>query len=104
MFNTNEPNVRMFNKQTRLKYDDINLPNYMFNIILTEWILESSMTDKEKKENPEFYVMGGYLKRYDYKEAWKNAWNKASTAEKKATKKLPNFNAKIFEEITGIEV
>ena len=104
MFNTNEPNVRMFNKQTKLKYDDISIPSYMFNIVLTEWISESSMTYEEKKNNPNFYVSEGYLKKYDYKAAWKNAWDKASAVEKKATKNLPNFSAKIFEEITGIKV
>lgn len=48
--------------------------------------------------------MWGYLKTYEYKEAWANLWKKATPEDVKALKALPNFDAKIFEEITGINI
>ena len=102
-FNTNEPNVRMFNKETNLKRDDISLPNYMY-FNLTEWINIDDMTDAEKEEYPFCKTVGGYLKTLDYKEAWQKAWEGASNEEKEATLKLPNFDADLFFEITGIDV
>jgi hypothetical protein len=102
-FNTNEPNVRMFNKETNLKRDDIVLPNYMY-FDLTVWVNLDDMTDKEKEEYPFCKTVGGYLKTLDYKEAWQLAWSKATKEEKEAIKKLPKFDSKLFEEITGIKV
>ena len=102
--NTNKPTVRMFNKETGLKYGEINFPNYWF-FNLMEWIYEDDMTEQEKEEHKaEYKITGGYLKVYDWKEAWKKAWDNASVEEKEATRKLPNFDAKIFEEITGIKI
>jgi len=71
---------------------------------LTEWVNFEDMSDQEKKDYPFCETVGGYLKSFDYKEAWKKAWSKATDEEKEATKNLPNFDAKIFEEITGINV
>ena len=61
------------------------------------------MTDKEKKENKSAFVCRGYLKVYGYKEAWANLWKTLSDKEKNSFKTLPNFDAIIFEEITGIK-
>lgn len=47
---------------------------------------------------------GGYLKKYGYKEAFQKSYEKASEEDKKAVKKLPNFNSKVFEEISGIKL
>ena len=60
------------------------------------------MTDDEKKENPKFYVAKGYLKEISLKESWKIEWEKASEEDKELLKNLPNFNAEVFEEISGI--
>ena len=92
-----------FNKPCTVEeWKSANKPNYMF-FNLTEWISESDMTGKEKKENEKYKDTGGYLKVYKYKEAWAKAWNGASAGEKKATQELPNFDADIFKEITGID-
>ena len=101
-FNSDDSTVRMFNKDTGLTRSKINIPSFLYNLKLTEWIGESKMTAKEKKANPKFYVMGGYLKKYDYKQAWKNL--KLTQLQKSEIKKLPNFDKKIFKEITGIGI
>ena len=101
-FNTNEPFIRMFNKETKLYRKDIDYPSY-FNFDLCVWILFSNMTDEEKKTYPNASVCDGYLKKLDFKEAWKLAFKQANKQEIEATKNLPNFDAKIFFEITGID-
>ena len=62
------------------------------------------MTNKEKKDNPQYETTGGYLKTYEYKEAWRKSWNKASEGDRKKTLELPNWDNEIFKEITGIDV
>jgi hypothetical protein len=62
------------------------------------------MTDEEKKANPEYDIRKGYLKTFDYKEAWKNFWEDTDEENRKKFLALPNFDARIFEDITGINV
>ena len=62
------------------------------------------MTDAEKNEHPLYETTGGYLKTYKYKEAWQRSWNKASEKDRAKLFELPNFDAEIFKEITGIDV
>ena len=71
---------------------------------LTEWVDGSNMTATEKEEHPLYETTGGFLRVHDYKDAWKKAWDGASNDERKATLALPNFDASIFREITGIDV
>ena len=71
---------------------------------ITKWIEWDDMTDKEKKDNSNAYVCGGYIKVFEYKEAWSNLWNTLSDEQKNSFKTLPNFDADIFEEITGIKI
>ena len=66
---------------------------------LCEWISESNMTAKEKKEYHNYKVTGGYLKTVEYKEAWK----KCPKNVLKQIKKLKNFDKGVFFEITGIK-
>jgi hypothetical protein len=105
IFNTNEPKMRMFNKDSeytytefvkKFGYNDIDLPTNV-------WVDLEDMTEDEKKEFPIALQMNGYLKTLSYKEAWKVAWEKASKEQKEWYQNLPNFDAKIFEEITGID-
>ena len=106
-FNTNEPNARFFNKDTDIKLSDFyssdKVPSYE-GFDICKWIPESEMTDQEKIDNPRFNITEGYLKTYTYKEAWKNFWAVTPEENKKKFLALPNFDAIIFEEITGINV
>ena len=102
-FNSDEPNIRMFNKDTNLKRGDINIPSWCY-FSLTVWVSHDTATEEEKeKHKREMETCGGYLKTLDYKEAWKLAWSKASKEEHKQLLKLPNWNNKVFIEITGID-
>lgn len=47
--------------------------------------------------------MGGYLKELDYQSAWKQMWSEIKSEDKSFLMNLPNFNAEIFEKITGIK-
>ena len=108
-FNSNAPKVRLFNKDSDLEFNCKEL-NKLHLIILRNlktvcaWIEEAKMTDEEKKNNPTYKTTGGYLKKRDYKYCWSKFWEKITQEEKDFIKSLPNFNAEIFEEITGIKV
>ena len=65
------------------------------------------MTDAEKNDHPECDTIGGYLKEKDYKEAFRESFENAKKDDGwqdqlKKLKAIPNFDDKIFEEISGI--
>ena len=83
-----QKNHRVFNKDvSEDEYKKIKKSLEGIKIVLTEWI-------KQKD--------GGYLETYKYEEAWKN-WLKESTdKQRQAILDIPQFNEKIFKEITGL--
>ena len=101
-FNTNEPTVRMFNQDTGKKRNEITIPHIYLPI--TKWIRESNMTTEQKKADPQFHVKGGTLIKQSYQESWAEYWAGAAEEDKGAILALPNFNAEIFKEITGIDL
>jgi hypothetical protein len=85
-FNTiKQPPFLIFNKPCKKKRDSIKFPRYFYNIKLTYC-----------------YEYTDELRIRKYKEAWKIAFKEASKKEVKQTIKLPNFNYRIFYQITGI--
>ena len=68
------------------------------------WVYSSNMTEEEKKAHPEHETTGGYLKAVPFKEACKMMWDRLTYTEKEEVKKIPNFDAKVFKDITGIEI
>ena len=62
------------------------------------------MTDDEKKAHPEYETTGGYLKSVDFKTACKMMWDNLDDADRQTVREIPNFDADVFEEITGIKV
>jgi hypothetical protein len=105
-FNTITPKqILIFNKLCdREIWGNARKPDFINNITLNRWVKWSDMTDEEKKQYPNAFVCDGYLKTFGYKEAWKNAFSRATAEEIDLLKALPNFDAKVFEEITGIRV
>ena len=102
-FNSDEPCLRMFNKMTYCKRDDINIPSWCY-FDLTVWVSHDTATEEEKKKyKNEIEICGGFLKTIDYKDAWRLAWNKASIKERKKLFELPNWDNEVFKEITGID-
>lgn len=105
-FNTVEPNVLIFNKDSGMTAGEFRNSRYYDALtdepfILNDWIY---YTDKEKKEDPKKDLIGGYLKTYSYKEACENWWKNTSEENREIIKQIPNFDKKIFEKITGIDV
>ena len=98
----------IFNKQVEKSVlAQIAFPKFM-SFILTEWIPDFKMSKEEKKHHPEYVTTGGYQKQYEYKEAFRKSFENAKRLpdwpeQLKRLKALPNFDAKIFEEISGIK-
>ena len=99
--------IFMFNKPVNKSVLD-SLPYIPFLYFsLTTWVCIDDMTPEEKLQHPECDVTGGYLKTYEYKEAFRKSFEKAKqqgnwSEQLTNLKSLPNFDAKIFEEISGI--
>ena len=102
-FNSDEPCVRMFNKMTTYKRKDIKIPSWCY-FDLTVWVSHDTATEEEKTEHKaEIEICGGFLKKINYKDAWRIAWNRASIEERKELFDLPNWDNQVFKEITGID-
>ena len=71
-----------------------------FKLPITKWIDIKDIKDPTTLQSQS----GGYLKTLRYEEAWKELWNELSDSNKSFFKELPNFDAKIFKEITGIDI
>ena len=107
-FNTSEEKIIMFNKASDWTIKDWwaskartilgGMPKE------TVWIELLKMTNEEKCDNPDCEILGGYLKILDGSgnvQAW---WDKLPDSNKQVVLALPNFDADIFEECTGIRV
>ena len=107
-FSTITPKVDLFEKPTNMTAEEVNSLKGMqilnWNYENNWWIYSENMSDEEKKAHPEHETLGGYLKSVPFKEACKIMWDNLTEDEKAEVKKLPNFDADIFERITGIKV
>ena len=104
-FNTKTPKkINVFGKKClRDDWDNATKPDCLY-FSLTKWIDEDEMSDAEKQENPNYSCTGGYLKKFDYKEAFTKSVTKASKEERDMIRALPNFYADIFLEISGVDL
>jgi len=106
IFCTTEPKINIFNVPTDMTMSEFLDSRYYRAITssdfkLTEWI---PYTEEEMEKDESKKLIGGYLKTYTYKEACKNWWNGMSSKNKAIICSIPNFDANVFKEITGIEV
>ena len=100
--------VRVFNRYVDLQvWEEAIKPDFMY-FLLTEWVYECDMTDAEKQDVKGYEILGGYLKSYKNKEAFQNSFNKLSKVQREIQvgqlKRLPNFDAEVFKEISGIDI
>ncbi len=106
-FNTEIPKINMFNKPSNWTYfewrksDACNLVGKI-DLNILKWILSDDMTAAEKEKHPDYKTTGGFLRKIDISEATTLWWRNLSNNDKQVIKSLPNFDAKIFSEITGI--
>ena len=104
--NEEDRNIRIFNTPSGMSMFEFKNSKY-YKVLtsspfkLTEWV---EYTDKEKKEDIDKAMIGGYLKEYTYKEACKNWWKNMSEDNKKIILSIPNFDKEVFEDITGIKI
>lgn len=90
-------NIRIFNKPSRMSIREFRGSEYAKALASVPFRLIELVEDETKIE-------GYYIKKYTYKEACANWWNKLSTDAKETIKSIPNFDEKVFENITGIKV
>ena len=101
--------MRMFNKDTLIKRSDfnhkaLNIINSHFYNNFSVWVFTDKMTDQEKEKFPSYKTTGGYLRKANFKECWALMWENLTSEQKELFKTLPNFDAVVFEEITGIKI
>ena len=106
LFNTEERTITIFNKDSGLTWNEVLKKDWFCALNhsyfkLTEWIY---YTEEEKENSPIRKAIGGYLKKYTFKEACENWWNSLDEIDRKLIQTIPNFDKSIFKEITGIEV
>ncbi len=109
-FMTKQTTLHFFNQPSSLTYSDWDahpareLLNKMPRTT-TEWISKEEMTEKKKRKHPSFAVTTGYLKTTSKKknknlrQVW---WDHLPKEEQELIKSIPNFDAEIFKECTGI--
>ena len=109
-FNTKEQKIYMFNKEADISYERWGLSKAK-SILETMpinrliWVKEVDMTAEDKEFNPAYKITGGCIKRVDVSSEEKQEWYDNLTEEDKVEiKSIPNFDADIFKEITGIDV
>ncbi len=98
--------IRVFNNPClKSAWDKATKPDFLY-FELTNWVVESEMTDHEKTDNPTYKETGGYLKKYEYKDAFQKSFNKCDNQQKQIDqlRVLPNFDANVFFEISGIDI
>ena len=106
---TEEPKIMLFNKPsdwTYLTWRGSEARYYLNQIPknIVEWIYSSDMTVEENENHPEHETTGGYLKVLDESECAEMWWDELPEYKRKAIKDLPNFDADIFHQCTGIKI
>ena len=106
-FNTEEQKIMLFNKPSDMTYREWidSDARYLLNQIpknVVKWVYEEDMTDEEKAAHPTYETAGGYLKVLDKSECGQLWWDGLSDYQKNIIKGIPNFDADIFFQCTGI--
>ena len=108
-FNTVSPKIYMFNKPTDWTFEQWfncrarRLLNEIDDCPL-EYVYLSDMTDEEKAAHPEAETTGGYLRKRTTADNARKWWAGLSADDRNVILSLPNFDAAIFKEITGVDV
>ena len=114
-YNSGDHNSGCFNTKTHRFFFDKPVSDSLSKVIFPDFLMfplctfirEDQMTDAEKENHPEYKTTSGYLKQMYYKEAFRKSFLNAKEQpdwqeELRKLKALPNFNADIFYEISGI--
>ena len=109
VFCTEQPKLIMFNKPTEITFAEWRNSRACrlldrIDFRPTEFIWSDDMTDEEKATHPDWETTQGYLKKLDISKGCHDWWMNLNMNEKRIIQNMPNFDAKIFKEITGIQV
>ena len=99
----------LFNKPSDMTYREWmdSDAKYLLNQIpkdVVEWVYEVDMTDEEKEQHPTYETTGGYLKVLNESGHGQLWWDSLPEHEKEIIRAIPNFDAEIFFQCTGIRV
>ena len=79
---------------------------YLLNqiqLIPNVWVWAGDMTDEEKEVHPEYKTTGGFLKVLDTSDCCVRWWESLDEYKRNIIRSIPNFDAAIFKQITGID-
>ena len=108
VFCTEEPEILIFNKPSGMTFRQwrdsaachlLNQIQFMPNV----WVWDSDMTDEEKEAHPEYKTTGGFLKVLDTSDCCVRWWENLDESDRDVIRSIPNFDAAIFKQITGID-
>ena len=104
-FNSTTPKeILVFNKPClRSEWENSIIPSFLY-FSITEWVSFEDMTECEKTKHPKAEHCKGYLKTLDYKKAIQKSFLQATEKDIELLKALPNFDAGVFFDITGIRI
>ena len=112
-FNTEDQKIILFNKPSQWTHEEWansdakhlldKMPINKMPRSTVEWVFAENMTDEEKEKYPTYKTTDGYLKISDGKECCQIWWDNLLDEQKEIIKSIPNFDAKIFKQITGIK-
>lgn len=108
VFCTKEPEILIFNKpsgMTLIQWRDSRASHLLNQILFTPnaWIWDDEMTDEEKEAHPEYKITGGFLKVMDISGCCIRWWKSLDESDRDVIRSIPNFDAAIFKQITGID-
>ncbi len=107
-FNNKQQPIYMFNQPIEIRRENIySIKGFQilrWNFENSWWIYSENMTEKEKATHPEHETTGGYLKTVDFRTACSMMWKKLDNEERAAVIEIPNFDADVFKDITGIDI
>ena len=108
VFCTEEPEILIFNKPSGMTFRQwrdsaachlLNQIQFMPNV----WVWDDDMTDEEKEAHPEYKTTGGFLKILDTSDCCVRWWESLDEYQRYIIRSIPNFDAAIFKQITGID-
>ena len=108
VFCTEEPEILIFNKPSGMTFRQwrdsaachlLNQIQFMPNV----WVWDDDMTDEEKEGHPEYKTTGGFLKVLDTSDCCVRWWENLDEYQRRIIRSIPNFDAAIFKQITGID-
>lgn len=108
VFCTEEPEILIFNKPSGMTFRQwrdstachlLNQIQFMPNV----WVWDGYMTVEEKEAHPEYKTTGGFLKVLDTSDCCVRWWKNLDEYQRRIIRSIPNFDAAIFKQITGID-